>query len=144
MERIEFIKESFSQGGMAISDSQAKQFLRYFEMLVEKNQVMNLTAITEFSEVVQKHFLDSYALWCDGYEFEKAASGLKVIDVGTGAGFPGMVLKILKPEIQLTLLDTLQKRLDFLEETAYAIDLPDITYVHARAEDGAKDVALRE
>ena len=106
--------------------------LRYGEMLVEKNKVMNLTAITEPADVATLHFLDCAALlpladW----------AGKTVADVGTGAGFPGMPLKILEPSIQLTLLDSLNKRIDFLKEVCDDLGLTDVDCVHGRAEEFA-------
>lgn len=106
--------------------------LRYADMLVEKNKVMNLTAITEPSDIATLHFLDCAALlpladW----------AGKSVADVGTGAGFPGMPLRILEPTIQLTLLDSLNKRIDFLKEVCMDLGLDDVNCVHGRAEEFA-------
>ena len=106
--------------------------LRYADMLVEKNKVMNLTAITEPSDIATLHFLDCAALlpladW----------AGKSVADVGTGAGFPGMPLRILEPTIQLTLLDSLNKRIDFLKEVCADLGLDDVNCVHGRAEEFA-------
>lgn len=136
------IQNRFSESGLTISEKMAEQFFRYYEMLVEKNQVMNLTAITEFSDVLEKHFLDSamLKLFCP----ELFSEGTRLIDVGTGAGFPGLPLKIVSPEMELVLLDTLRKRVDFLGEVADALELSDTREVHARAEDGAREEALRE
>ena len=114
-----------------LSDNQIQQFIRYYEMLVEKNKVMNLTAITEFDEVIEKHFLDSLSL-IKVYDLKKEVS---VMDMGTGAGFPGMPLRILEPNFDLTLLDSLGKRVDFLRETADAMGLRRVRCVHARAEE---------
>lgn len=104
--------------------------LRYADMLVEKNKVMNLTAITEPADIATLHFLDCAALlplaeW----------AGKRVADVGTGAGFPGMPLRILEPSIQLTLLDSLNKRIDFLKEVCGELGLTDVDCVHGRAEE---------
>lgn len=120
-----------------LSAAQAEQFARYYELLREWNERMNLTAITEAEEVAQKHFADS-AL---GAPFIKA--GASLIDVGTGAGFPGLALKILRPDIKLTLLDSLQKRINFLEAVCGELGFADVRCIHARAEDGARDKALR-
>ena len=117
-----------------LSDNQIQQFIRYYEMLVEKNKVMNLTAITEFDEVIEKHFLDSLSL-IKVYDLKKEVS---VMDMGTGAGFPGMPLRILEPNFDLTLLDSLGKRVDFLRETADAMGLRRVRCVHARAEEFAR------
>ena len=95
--------------GVTLSDEQIRQFLKYFEMLVEWNEVMNLTAITEYDEVLKKHFVDSISL-CKAYDVSQKKT---VIDVGTGAGFPGLALKIAFPNLQVTLLDSLNKRINF-------------------------------
>jgi len=135
--QIQTIKMMFDTVNMTINDCQSRQFARYYEMLVEKNEVMNLTAITEFNEVLIKHFLDSCWLWKILGDTDLEGIGT-MIDVGTGAGFPGVPLKILRPEVDLLLLDALQKRIDFLKEVGAAIDLTGVTYEHNRAEDGAK------
>lgn len=106
--------------------------LRYAELLVEKNKVMNLTAITEPSEIATLHFLDSAALLTLA-DFQNK----RVADVGTGAGFPGLPLRILEPSIHLTLLDSLNKRIDFLKEVCAELGLADVDCVHARAEEFA-------
>ncbi len=139
---LEYIKNQFIKIDITISDKQAEQFYQYFEMLVEKNKVMNLTAITEFEEVVMKHFIDS-CLFSSKY-IDGDGSGKSLIDVGTGAGFPGLPLKILYPGLKVTLLDSLNKRINFLQEVIEALGLTGIDTVHYRAEDGARDVKLRE
>lgn len=106
--------------------------LRYAELLVEKNKVMNLTAITEPADIATLHFLDSAALLSLA-DFR----GKSVVDVGTGAGFPGVPLRIMEPTIQLTLLDSLNKRVDFLKEVCDELSLQNVTCVHARAEEFA-------
>lgn len=107
---------------------------RYGQLLLEKNQVMNLTAITDPDKVADLHFLDSAALLTlEGVDFK----GKRVIDVGTGAGFPGMVLRILEPDFDLTLLDSLGKRIDFLKEVCSQLGLARVDCVHARAEEYA-------
>lgn len=102
----------------------------YCDRLLEKNQVMNLTAITDPAEVVKLHFLDSAALLPT-----KALGGRKIIDVGTGAGFPGLVLKILDPTVRLTLLDSLGKRITWLTQLCQELDLPDVVLIKGRAEE---------
>ena len=122
-----------------INSAQAEQFQLYLELLLEWNEKMNLTAITDPAEVQEKHFLDSLTLLtcC------KIKEGAKVIDVGTGAGFPGIPLKILRPDIKLTLLDGLNKRLVFLGEVCSALGM-EAERVHKRAEEAGLDKKMRE
>lgn len=127
---------------ISLSEKQIGQFLKYYELLVEWNSFMNLTAITDFDEVLKKHFIDSLSL-VKAYEKIRTEK-VKVIDIGTGAGFPGVPLKIAFPQIELTLLDSLNKRINFLKEVAGQLDLGNITYIHGRAEDFAKPSMERE
>ena len=126
--------------GVTLSDEQIQQFLKYYEMLVEWNEVMNLTAITEYDEVMKKHFVDSISL-CKAYDVTQNKT---VIDVGTGAGFPGLALKIAFPDLQVTLLDSLNKRINFLNEVIAALELTGVETIHGRAEDFAKPGKCRE
>ncbi|MBR2476553.1 MAG: 16S rRNA (guanine(527)-N(7))-methyltransferase RsmG [Clostridia bacterium] len=123
-----------------LTDAQSQQFERYFELLVEWNEKINLTAITEEYDVITKHFLD--CLMC--FDSKVIEDGVSVIDVGTGAGFPGIPLKIANPTLNVTLLDSLAKRLNFLNEVVGELKLNGITTVHARAEDGGRDKNLRQ
>lgn len=126
--------------GVTLSDEQIQQFLKYYEMLVEWNEVMNLTAITEYDEVMKKHFVDSISL-CKAYDVTQNKT---VIDVGTGAGFPGLALKIAFPDLQVTLLDSLNKRINFLNEVIATLGLTGVETIHGRAEDFAKPGKCRE
>ena len=135
---IQFEKD-LSALGIQLSEHQINQFLRYYELLVEWNGFMNLTAITEYDEVMKKHFVDSLSL-IKTYDVSREAT---VIDVGTGAGFPGLALKIAYPNLKVTLLDSLNKRINFLNEVITQLGLCEIDTVHGRAEDFAKPDKLR-
>lgn len=135
----QFVKD-LTALGITLSDKQIEQFIQYYEMLVEWNQVMNLTAITEYDDVMKKHFVDSVSL-IKAYDVTKPAT---VIDVGTGAGFPGLALKIAYPNLQVTLLDSLNKRINFLNAVIEKLGLTGVETVHGRAEDFAKPDKLRE
>ena len=131
------IKQGLTQLGL--DAGKAPLLAQYGQLLLEKNQVMNLTAITEPDQVARLHMLDCAALL--GYADLK---GKTLIDVGTGAGFPGMVLKIMEPSLELTLLDSLEKRLNWLAEVCSDLGLTGVRFVHARAEERGLDPAFRE
>ena len=139
-EQKEYIIQRFSEASFSLTDVQAEQFLEYYRRLIETNRVMNLTAITEFEDVVEKHFLDS-VLAARYFDFSSAQS---LIDVGTGAGFPGIPLKILYPQLQVVLLDSLRKRVDFLQEIVDNLKLCSVEAVHGRAEEIGRDARFRE
>lgn len=133
-------RSDFQSLGVDLTEEQINQFLRYYELLVEWNEKINLTAITEYDDVMKKHFIDSMSL-IKAYDVSEKKS---VIDVGTGAGFPGLVLKIAFPELQVTLLDSLNKRINFLNTVIDELGLSGVETVHGRAEDYAKPGQLRE
>ncbi len=138
---------------ITLTNHQIEQFILYYDLLVEWNTVMNLTAITDYDEVLKKHFLDSISI-VHYFEANEKYKGLlmeeinagkyKLIDVGTGAGFPGIPIKILFPEIEIVLLDSIQKRVNFLNEVISKLSLEGITAIHMRAEDAGQQNEYRE
>lgn len=134
------IKEVFDKMHIELPDGALELLNRYYEMLIDTNKVMNLTTITEYSEVVIKHFADSAAIGC----ITDMNGNIDVIDVGTGAGFPGIVLKIVYPQLSVVLLDSLNKRVNFLKNVITELGLTDISAIHGRAEDIARNNDYRE
>jgi len=132
--------------GLELDELKTEKLYRYYELVVEKNKFMNLTAITEEDEFISKHFVDSLSIIkAPNLKDELAqAKGIKLIDVGTGAGFPGMVLKIVFPSLKITLFDSLKKRLNFLDEVIAELELKDIETLHGRAEDYGNNKLYRE
>ncbi len=146
---LEQFKKDLSLLDISLSENQINQFLQYYDILVEWNSFMNLTAITEFNEVLKKHFIDSLSLVKANPILKENGmdiytSSLSIIDIGTGAGFPGIPLKIAFPNLHITLLDSLGKRVKFLNEVIQKLNLKDINAIHGRAEDFAKPGELRE
>lgn len=140
MTDMELLQSRLQNLGIDTNDNMLHQYVTYYEMIVEKNKVMNLTAITEFPDFVEKHFLDSLSLI-------KATDLTKVhyvMDVGTGAGFPAIPLKIAFPHLNITMLDSLQKRVGFLDEVIRELNLSNIKAVHGRAEDLGHNPKYRE
>lgn len=140
MELRTILKDGCKEMNIEIEEKQIDQFILYKDILLEWNEMMNLTAITDEKDVMIKHFLDS--LSCMQSKYLKSEG--KMIDVGTGAGFPGIPLKMSLPNIQLTLLDSLKKKLGFLEEVSKQLGLQGVEFVHGRAEDIAQDENHRE
>ena len=136
MNNLEVLKSGIEGFGLEASDKKLQNLKKYREILVEWNKVMNLTGIEEEREVYIKHFLDSISAVTNNYINENTS----LIDVGTGAGFPGMPLKICLENLDLTLLDSLNKRINFLQEVANQLDLQGIEFIHGRAEDFGKSV----
>lgn len=137
---IENFRTELYNYGYTLTEQQFDSFIRYYELLVSWNEKMNLTAITEFSDVLSKHFLDSLSV-IKIIDLNNVSS---LIDIGTGAGFPGIPIKIMYPDLQVTLLDSLQKRIGFLNTVIDDLKLDNITAIHGRAEDFAKPDKLRE
>lgn len=137
---FEKLEQGAKEFGILLSGEQLHQFETYYEMLVEKNKVMNLTAITEFDEVLEKHFLDSIAL----AQVTDLNRQLSLMDMGTGAGFPGIPLKIVFPKLEVVLSDSLNKRVLFLQDVIDELGLKGISTIHGRAEDLARNPLYRE
>lgn len=142
----EILTTGFAQMGLAPSPDAIEKLERYAELLVEQNKVMNLTAITEPEQIATLHFLDSAALlnWQEKTEGGTWLAHKRLADVGTGAGFPGMVLKILEPNLKLTLVDSLGKRVTWLKSVCDELGLTDVTCIHARAEELALEAGYRD
>lgn len=134
------LKEYLKSYDVELSDNQIYQLDRFYEMLTETNKSLNLTSITEFGDVLLKHFIDSVSI----IRNINLKENISVIDVGTGAGFPGLVLKIIFPGLNITLFDSLQKRLTFLDSVIESLDLTQISTVHGRAEEAGHLASMRE
>lgn len=135
-----YLKNIIKASNIALNEKQVEQFYRYYELLIEWNKKINLTAITECKEVAEKHFIDSLSI----DRIINMPNIKKVIDVGTGAGFPGIPLKIAYPHLKITLLDSLNKRIKFLYKVISELGLEDIEAIHGRAEDTARKEEYRE
>lgn len=134
------LTEAFEQAGFTLNDKQKNQLITYYQLLIQWNQRINLTAIEEEQDVVYKHFLDS-ALF---FKASGKVDHLSLLDVGTGAGFPGVVLKIMAPTLSVCLLDSLNKRVDFLQKLTATLQLEDISAIHGRAEEWGHKATYRQ
>lgn len=144
---VDYLIALFEKNNIPLTKRQACQFYDYFELLVSWNDKINLTAITEYKDVCLKHFLDSASMsqiFTSFDEMVTSFSNKSIIDVGTGAGFPGIPLKILCPSLKVTLADSLDKRIKFLNEVIGTLGLEGISTIHGRAEDLAHESSMRE
>ena len=140
MEFYDLMSKSAEDVGLQLSKEQYEQFKIYMKLLQEWNEKINLTAIVEDEEIIKKHFIDSMKAFKRD-EFKKANT---LIDVGTGAGFPGLPIAIMNSQLNVTLLDSLNKRINFLNTVISQLGLTNVTTIHSRAEDGARNKDLRE
>ena len=140
MKFYELMKNAAEEVGMSLSEEQYNKFIKYMKLIQEWNEKVNLTAITEDEEVVKKHFIDCIK----AYKSEELKNAETIIDVGTGAGFPGIPIAIMDEDKKITLLDSLNKRINFLNLVINELGLKNVKTIHSRAEDGAKTKELRE
>lgn len=140
MDFFELMKRAADDANVDFSHNQYEQFIKYMRLLQEWNEKINLTAITEDEEVIKKHFIDCIK----AFKSNAIREAKSIIDVGTGAGFPGLPIAIMNPEVEVTLLDSLNKRINFLNTVVRELGLKNVETIHSRAEDGARKKELRE
>lgn len=140
MKFFDLMKEAANEVGLELTEVQYEQFIKYMRLLQEWNEKINLTAITEDEEVIKKHFIDCIK----AFKSDAIKNARKIIDVGTGAGFPGLPIAIMNPNVEVTLLDSLNKRINYLNIVIRELGLKNVITIHSRAEDGARKPELRE
>ncbi|MGV8982473.1 16S rRNA (guanine(527)-N(7))-methyltransferase RsmG [Clostridium sp.] len=140
MKYFDILSKASSNEGLEFNEKKYEQFMKYKDLIKEWNEKVNLTAIKEDEEIIKKHFIDSMKV----FKFQGLKNAKTVIDIGTGGGFPGIPMKIIKPEINIVLLDSLNKRINFLNEVISNLQLEKIKAIHGRAEDFAQDRQYRE
>jgi len=140
MNFYDLMSKSAEDVGLQLTSEQYEKFIIYMRLLQEWNEKINLTAIVEDEEVIKKHFIDSIK----AFKRDEFKTAKTLIDVGTGAGFPGLPIAIMKDDINVTLLDSLNKRINFLNTVINKLGLSNVTTIHSRAEDGARNIKLRE
>lgn len=140
MNFFDLMKEAANEVGLELTEVQYEQFIKYMRLLQEWNEKINLTAITEDEEVIKKHFIDCIK----AFKSDAIKNAKKIIDVGTGAGFPGLPIAIMNPNVEVTLLDSLNKRINYLNIVIRELGLKNVITIHSRAEDGARKPELRE
>lgn len=140
MKYFDILNEASNNEGLKFDQKKYDQFMLYKDLIKEWNEKINLTAIKEDEEIIKKHFIDSMKV----FKFDQLKNAKNVIDIGTGGGFPGIPMKIIKPEVNIVLLDSLNKRIIFLNEVIKRLDLKNIKAIHGRAEDFAQEKQYRE
>lgn len=140
MEFFQLMKKASLEVGLELTEVKYNQFIKYMRLLQEWNEKINLTAITEDEDIVKKHFIDCIK----AFKSEAIKNAETIIDVGTGAGFPGLPIAIMNPNVKVTLLDSLNKRINFLNLVVRELGLENVVTIHSRAEDGARNIEFRE
>lgn len=140
MKYFQLMKEACEEVGLELTEDQYNKFIDYMKLLQEWNEKINLTAITEDEDVIKKHFIDCIKI----FKSNAVKNAKNIIDVGTGAGFPGLPIAIMNPDVKVVLLDSLNKKINFLNAVVSKLELKNVETIHSRAEDGARNVNLRE
>lgn len=140
MKFFDLMKRAANEAGLELTELQYEQFIKYMRLLQEWNEKINLTAITDDEEVIKKHFIDCIK----AFKSDAIKNAKTIIDVGTGAGFPGLPIAIMNPNVKVTLLDSLNKRINYLNTVVRELGLKNVTTIHSRAEDGARKPELEK